>query len=50
MFVVKLSIIWLAIDTITLATVWYLLAVVRPHWPAWWRRTVADDAPQNETL
>ena len=45
----KLAIIWLCIDTIIIATGWYLIAAIRPRFPNWWRRVIVDvdEAPPD---
>ena len=39
----KIAAIWASLDTLAIATGWYLVATIKPHYPNWWRRMVADD-------
>jgi len=41
-FLLKVGVIWLSIDIVTIATGWYAVTVIKPRWPAWWRRVVAN--------
>ena len=41
----KLGAIWLCLDAIIIATGWYLVTVIRPRFPGWWRREIVDDEP-----
>lgn len=51
MLLLKIAILWLAVDIITLATAWYILRTLKPRVSSrWWRRVVADNAPKFEKL
>jgi hypothetical protein len=39
----KIVAVWVTLDTLALATGWYLAATVKHCYPDWWRRIVADD-------
>lgn len=39
----KLGVIWLSIDIIVVATIWYAATAIQPRFPHWWKRFVADD-------
>lgn len=45
--IVKLAAIWLAVDLLIVATVWYLATVIKPRFPHWWKREVIDDEPRT---
>lgn len=36
-------IVWLSLDVLIIAAGWYAVAIIKPHWPDWWRRVVADE-------
>ena len=38
-------IVWIGVDIIIFASVWYLVTTIRPRYPNWWKRVVVD----NET-
>jgi hypothetical protein len=44
-WLVKLLILWVAIDIITIATGWYGVKVIRQRFPNWWKNNIADIAP-----
>jgi hypothetical protein len=46
----KFGLIWLAINILLVATVWYGVTTIRRHFPDWWRRTIADEDPEPATL
>lgn len=39
----KIAVLWIAIDTFLIATGWYLATTIRPLCPDWWRRVVVAD-------
>lgn len=39
-------VLWISISIITIATSWYFAETIRPFFPKWWKRYVADDEPQ----
>lgn len=43
----KFVTIWFIIDAIIIAVGGYFIAVIKPRYPDWWRRTIADKAPPN---
>lgn len=42
-WVSKLILIWLSFDVVVIATGWYLTTTIRPYYPRWWRRVIADE-------
>lgn len=38
-------IVWLSLDGLIIATGWFAVATIKPRWPEWWRRVVADELP-----
>ena len=40
---IKIIGIWVSIDTLAIATGWYLVATVKHYYPDWWRRIIAED-------
>lgn len=44
-WIFKLIVIWLSIDLLIIATGWYLVTTIRPCFPGWWRRHIADETP-----
>lgn len=49
-WLLKLVIIWLSFDILTLATVWYAVNVIKPRCPHWWKQVVVDIEPKSEGL
>jgi hypothetical protein len=43
----KIAILWLALDMVILASVWYAVSTIRPLFPRWWRAFVCDRAPKS---
>jgi hypothetical protein len=43
----KLGILWICLSVVIIATMWYLITVIKPHCPDWWRRVIADEEPHN---
>ena len=43
--VIQFLVIWVAIDIVIIASGWYLVNVVKPRYPGWWRRMVVDEEP-----
>ena len=41
----NLIIIWLALDLIILATIWYGYNTLRIYFPRWWKRSICDELP-----
>jgi hypothetical protein len=35
-------IIWLSVDAVLIATIWYLSITLSQLWPDWWRRVIVD--------
>ena len=44
-WLVKLLILWVAIDLIAIASGWYGFKVIRQEFPIWWKNNIADMAP-----
>ena len=45
-WLLKLIVIWLSIDILIVASVWYAVSTIRPLYPNWWRRVIVDDDPE----
>ena len=43
----KLGLLWIGLDVVIIATVWYFVTVIKPNYPKWWQRVVVDEAPYN---
>jgi hypothetical protein len=43
-WLLKFLVIWLSIDIIIIATVWYCNSTLKPFCPDWWRRVIVDDS------
>jgi len=43
----KITTLWLALDAIILATVWYAASTIQPLFPRWWRAFVCERAPAS---
>ncbi len=41
----QLIIIWLSIDIVVIATGWYGVTTIKPKFPNWWKRVIADVEP-----
>lgn len=39
---IKLTLIWLAIDLLMVGTAWYTVVTIPHLWPTWWRHVVVD--------
>lgn len=39
----KLAVVWIGIDILIVATIWYAITVIKPYWPTWWKRHVMDE-------
>ena len=46
-FLLKISILWLALDAMILATLWYAVYTIQPMAPSWWKSVVCDYAPDS---
>lgn len=44
-WLLQLTIIWLSIDILVIATGWYAMTTIKPYFPDWWKRTIADVEP-----
>jgi hypothetical protein len=42
----KLVVIWVSIDVVIIATAWYIVSVIKPHFPNWWRQTIVAEEPE----
>ena len=42
---VKIIIVWLCFDAVVITVGWYLVTVIKPRYPNWWRRVIADRDP-----
>jgi hypothetical protein len=49
-FILKLVVLWTLIDVVVVATSGYLVATIRPAFPYWWRRVIAEEASFRDTL
>jgi hypothetical protein len=43
-WLLKLVVIWISIDIVTIATGWYAINVIKPRFPNWWRQVIIADA------
>ena len=41
----QLIVIWLSLDILIIATGWYAVTTIKPYFPNWWKRTIADVEP-----
>lgn len=41
-WLLKVIVIWLSVDVVLIATIWYVVVTVQQLWPDWWARVVAD--------
>ena len=41
----KITVIWLVIDIVEIATIWYLISTVRPLIPGFWQQYICRDLP-----
>ena len=37
--------IWLSVDIVVIATGWYSVTTLKPNFPNWWKRVIADMEP-----
>ena len=44
-WLLQLIVIWLSIDILIIATGWYAVTTIKPYFPIWWKRTIADMEP-----
>ena len=44
-WLLQLIIIWLSIDVLIVTTGWYAVTTIKPNFPNWWKRTIADVEP-----
>ncbi len=42
----QLIVIWLSLDILIIATGWYAVTTLKPYFPNWWKRTIADVEPE----
>ena len=47
-WLLKLAAVWFCADVVVIATGWYLVKVIKPYFPGWWKQTVVDDGPEVE--
>jgi hypothetical protein len=43
-WLLKLGLVWLSLDVLIIATGWYLVKAVKPNFPHWWQRVIADES------
>lgn len=43
----KFATVWLILDVIIIAVMWYFSTVIKPRCPDWWRRMIADQNPPD---
>lgn len=41
----KLLAVWLALDAMLLATIWYVTSTIQPLCTDWWKANICDNAP-----
>ncbi len=44
---VHLIIIWLTLDALIIAGIWYGITVVKTRHPQWWKQVIVDDEPDS---
>jgi len=50
-WLLQLIVIGLSIEILIMATGWYAVTTIKPYFPNWWKRTIADVEPEMvETL
>jgi hypothetical protein len=42
-WLLKFGVIWFGFDVLVIATAWYLVGTIKPHFPNWWRQVVANE-------
>ena len=40
-FLLKVVVIWLSVDIVLIATIWYSTVTIKKLWPDWWTQNVA---------
>ncbi|MCL4304244.1 MAG: hypothetical protein KJ077_51655 [Anaerolineae bacterium] len=45
MSLVEFLVIWLSFDIVVFATGWYAVKTIKPSFPNWWKRHIADYGP-----
>ena len=45
----KFVAVWLIIDAVIIAAGWYCIAIIKPRYPDWWRRVIADKVPTDQS-
>jgi len=43
----RISTLWLALDAVILATLWYAVHVIQPMAPSWWKAVICDYTPDT---
>ncbi|MBE7551285.1 MAG: hypothetical protein HS126_09460 [Anaerolineales bacterium] len=46
----KLLVVWLSVDVVVIASGLYLIRVIKPRFPNWWRQAVADERPSVKVI
>jgi hypothetical protein len=44
----KIILLWSLIDIVIIATAWYFSTTIKPYFPHWWQRVIADEVPNGE--
>ena len=44
-WLLEVGLIWLSLDVLIIATGWYLVKAIKPNFPHWWQRVIADELP-----
>jgi hypothetical protein len=44
-WLLKLIVIWLSVDVLIMATSWYAVTTIKPHFPNLWRLVIAVNDP-----
>jgi hypothetical protein len=42
-WLLEFAVIWFGFDVLVIATTWYLVGTIKPHFPNWWRQVVAEE-------
>jgi hypothetical protein len=46
-YFIKVAVIWLSLDVLILASVWYATSTVQPLFPGWWKAVVCDHTSES---
>lgn len=49
-WIVKLVVLWVSFDIVTISTAWYVGSIVQARWPQWWERVIIGVEPHFEEV